>query len=307
MPISSALPSLRSQLLSTVLGSEEAVDLLLISLLARGHSLITGPPGIGKTTLAQTLVNSIGGSFKRVQFTPDLLPSDILGYSLCQPQTGEFNFIAGPVFANLLLADEINRGSPRTQSSLLEAMNERQVTTDGETRPLPDPFMVIATQNDSSSTGTFPLPEPQLDRFLLSIPMSLPDDDSQLSILKFHADQGEPAQISEIMPLEDLRELQKKSASVPVSDTLQRYLLSLCQTVRTILGNDHAVSTRATLALQRAAQASAMLDGLAHQEAVLPDHVQKIFPHVLRHRLLAEDTPEPEQLLLSALEQTPVP
>lgn len=300
----SALSPLRNQLLSTVLGSEEAVDLLLISLLARGHSLITGPPGIGKTTLAQTLANSIGGSFKRVQFTPDLLPSDILGYSLCQPQTGEFNFIAGPVFANLLLADEINRASPRTQSSLLEAMNERQVTTDGETRSLPDPFMVIATQNDSSSTGTFPLPEPQLDRFLLSIPMSLPGDDTQLSILKFHAEQGELAQISEVLPLEGLRELQKKSASLPVSDTLQRYLLSLCQTVRSILGNDHSVSTRATLALQRAAQASAILDD---QDAVLPDHVQKIFSHVLRHRLLAEDTPEPEQLLLSALDQTPVP
>lgn len=300
----SALSALRSQLLSTVLGSEEAVDLLLVSLLARGHSLITGPPGIGKTTLAQTLANSIGGSFKRVQFTPDLLPSDILGYSLCQPQTGEFNFIAGPVFANLLLADEINRASPRTQSSLLEAMNERQVTTDGETRPLPDPFMVVATQNDSSSTGTFPLPEPQLDRFLLSIPMSLPGDDTQLSILKFHAEQGELDQVSEVLSLGELRQLQQKSASLPVSDTLQRYLLSLCQTVRTILGNDHSVSTRATLALQRAAQASAVLDG---QEAVLPDHVQKIFPHVLRHRLLAEDTPEPEQLLLSALEQTPVP
>lgn len=300
----STLNALRDQLLGTVLGSAESVDLLLVSLLARGHALITGPPGIGKTTLAQTLATSLSGTFKRVQFTPDLLPSDILGYSLCRPQTGEFDFIAGPIFANLLLADEINRASPRTQSSLLEAMNERQVTIDGETRTLPDPFMVVATQNDTSSTGTFPLPEPQLDRFLLSIPMSLPDDTTQLEILKFHAHQSQLPQTQALFTLEALRLLQEKGARLPVSDTLQRYLLSLCQTVRTVLGNDHAVSTRATLALQRAAQGAALLDG---QDSVHPDHVQSMFPHVLRHRLLAEDTPEPDQLLLSALEQTPVP
>ncbi|MDB4311495.1 MoxR family ATPase, partial [bacterium] len=227
-----------------------------------------------------------------------------LGYNLCQPQTGEFTFIAGPVFANLMLADEINRASPRTQSSLLEAMNERQVTIDGETRPLPDPFMVVATQNDSSTTGTFPLPEPQLDRFLLSIPMSLPDDATQLSILRFHSEQRETKKGSAILSLEELRSLQNTTAAIPVSDTLQRYLLSLCQAVRTVLGNDHAVSTRATLALQRAAQATAVLDG---QDAVHPDHVQSVFAHVLRHRMLSEDTPDPENLLLSALEQTPVP
>ncbi|MEN8693243.1 MAG: AAA family ATPase [Akkermansiaceae bacterium] len=300
----STLNALRDQLLGTVLGSAESVDLLLVSLLARGHALITGPPGIGKTTLAQTLATSLSGTFKRVQFTPDLLPSDILGYNLCRPQTGEFDFIAGPIFANLLLADEINRASPRTQSSLLEAMNERQVTIDGETRALPDPFMVVATQNDTSSTGTFPLPEPQLDRFLLSIPMSLPDDTTQLEILKFHAHQSQLPQTQALFTLEALRLLQEKGARLPVSDTLQRYLLSLCQTVRTVLGNDHAVSTRATLALQRAAQGAALLDG---QDSVHPDHVQSMFPHVLRHRLLAEDTPEPDQLLLSALEQTPVP
>ncbi|MDA7519615.1 MoxR family ATPase [bacterium] len=302
--MSSPLSPLRDELLGTVLGSAEAVDLLLTALLAKGHALVTGPPGIGKTTLAQTLATSLSGAFKRVQFTPDLLPSDILGYNLCQPQTGEFTFIAGPVFANLMLADEINRASPRTQSSLLEAMNERQVTIDGETRPLPDPFMVVATQNDSSTTGTFPLPEPQLDRFLLSIPMSLPDDATQLSILRFHSEQRETKKGSAILSLEELRSLQNATAAIPVSDTLQRYLLSLCQAVRTVLGNDHAVSTRATLALQRAAQATAVLDG---QDAVHPDHVQSVFAHVLRHRMLSEDTPDPENLLLSALEQTPVP
>ena len=298
------LQALRQQLLSTVLGSDEAVDLLLTALLARGHALVTGPPGIGKTTLAHTLSTSLSGTFRRVQFTPDLLPSDILGYQLYRPQNGEFEFIAGPVFANLLLADEINRASPRTQSSLLEAMNERQVTIDGTTRELPDPFLVVATQNDTSSTGTFPLPEPQLDRFILSIPMRLPDDQTQLKILRYHSEKISTPALSPVMSLDQLRELQKKASHISVSDTLQRYLLELCQAVRSIIGQDHAVSTRATLALQRASQAAALLDD---QTAVLPDHVQKIFPHVLRHRLLSEDTPDADHLLSAALEQTPVP
>ncbi len=298
-----SLPKLRDQLLSTVLGSTDSVDLLITALLARGHALVTGPPGIGKTTLAHTLATSLSGSFRRVQFTPDLLPSDILGYNLYRQQSGEFEFIPGPVFANLLLADEINRASPRTQSSLLEAMNERQVTIDGETRELPDPFLVVATQNDTSSTGTFPLPEPQLDRFLLSIPMSLPDDQTQLEILRYHSEQPK-VEVEPVIDLDPLKSLQDQSATLPVSDTLQRYLLALCQAVRATLGQDHSVSTRATLALQRASQAAALLDG---RSEVHPDHVQNIFPFVLRHRLLAEETPDADSLLANALEQTPVP
>ncbi len=300
----SPLFSLRDQLLSTVLGSSEAVDLLLVALLGRGHALVTGPPGVGKTTLAHTLAESLSGSFRRVQFTPDLLPSDILGYNLYRQHNGEFDFIAGPVFANLLLADEINRASPRTQSSLLESMNERQVTIDGETRALPDPFLVVATQNDTSSTGTFPLPEPQLDRFLVSIPMGLPDDDTQLAILRHHADQTSFPEVPHILALEDLITLQQQVASLAVSDALQRYLLALCQGVRTTLGHDYAISTRATLALQRASQAAAVLEG---KNAVHPDHVQRVFPHVLRHRLLSEETANLDLLLQSALDQTPVP
>jgi len=298
------LKALRQKLLETVLGAQDAVDLLLTALLARGHTLVTGPPGIGKTTLAHTLATLLGGSYRRIQFTPDLLPSDILGYQLYRPQNGDFEFIAGPVFANLVLADEINRASPRTQSSLLEAMNERQVTIDGTTRELPDPFFVVATQNDTSSTGTFPLPEPQLDRFLISIPMGLPDDRTQLEILRYHAANLNKPNAEPILELNDLRALQDQASAIAVSDTLQRYLLSLCQTVRSLIGQDHAVSTRATLALQRASQAAALLD---RQTAVHPDHVQNIFPHVLRHRLLSEDTPDPDHLLQAALEQTPVP
>ncbi len=300
-----SLQTLRKTLNATILGSEQAADLLLTALLARGHALVTGPPGIGKTSLAFTLAASLGGIFKRLQFTPDLLPSDILGYNLYRQQNGEFDFVSGPVFSNLLLADEINRASPRTQSALLESMNERQVSIDGETKKLPDPFLVVATQNDTSTTGTFPLPEPQLDRFLLSIPMVLPPEDCQLDILKLHSN-GAPGQedLPCILRLVDLVNLQKQVAELPISDNLQRYLLALCQSARSLAGQDHAVSVRGTLALQAAARSYALLDG---QSAVHPDHVQAVFPHVLRHRLLTEDTLDPDPVLHASLDQTPVP
>jgi len=182
MPLTK-LHTLRERLSEVVLGSEQAGELLLTALLANGHALIEGAPGVGKTSLAQCLASGIGGVFKRIQFTPDLLPSDILGYHLYKQHSGDFEFVAGPVFSNLLLADEINRTSPRVQSALLEAMNEGQVSIDGSTHLLEKPFLVVATQNVTSSTGTFPLPEPQLDRFLLSIPMSLPDVTVQRKIL----------------------------------------------------------------------------------------------------------------------------
>ena len=300
-----ALQILRTKLNATILGSEESADLLLTALLARGHALVTGPPGIGKTTLAHTLATSLGGTFKRLQFTPDLLPSDIIGYNLYRQQNGDFDFISGPVFSNLLLADEINRASPRTQSALLESMNEGQVSIDGETKPLPDPFLVVATQNDTSTTGTFPLPEPQLDRFLLSIPMTLPNEETQLDILKLHANGAlGDTDLSCILSLDKLTALQAEVAQLPISDTLQRYLLALCQSTRSLVGQDHAVSVRGTLALQAAARSYALLDG---QAAVHPDHVQAVFPHVLRHRLLTDDSPDPEPLLNAALAQTPVP
>ncbi len=300
-----SLQTLRQSLNDTILGSRQAADLLLTALLARGHALVTGPPGIGKTSLASTLAASLGGIFKRLQFTPDLLPSDILGYNLYRQQSGEFEFVSGPVFSNLLLADEINRASPRTQSALLESMNERQVSIDGETKKLPDPFLVVATQNDTSSTGTFPLPEPQLDRFLLSIPMVLPPEDCQLDILRLHGT-GTPDQenLPCILPLGDLVTLQGQVAELPISDNLQRYLLALCQSARSLAGQDHAVSVRGTLALQAAARSYALLDG---QSAVHPDHVQAVFPHVLRHRLLTDDTLDPEPILQTSLTQTPVP
>ena len=301
-----ALQSLQDRLTATVLGSHEAARLLLTALLARGHVLIEGAPGIGKTTLAHTLASSIGGVFKRVQFTPDLLPADLLGFSLYRMDRGEFEFIPGPVFANCLLADEINRASPRVQSALLESMNEGRVTLDGVTRELPDPFLVIATRNDTDSTGTFPLPEPQLDRFLLSIPMNLPDATVQSRILIAHA-RGEIPVSDGSEPLlapGEIQTLRQQVAALPVSEAVADYITALCETLRRLSGSGHSVSIRASLAILQAARATAFLDEAA---AIHPDHVQEVFPAVMRHRAGIEETEDPSRRLAEALERTPVP
>lgn len=299
------LHQLGDRLTRAVLGSEQAGNLLLIALLAKGHALIEGAPGVGKTSLAQTLANGIGGTFKRIQFTPDLLPSDILGYHLYKQHNGDFEFVPGPVFSNLLLADEINRTSPRVQSALLESMNEGQVSIDGSTRELEKPFLVVATQNITSSTGTFPLPEPQLDRFLLSIPMSLPDTETQCQILNAHAAGEVNGSLRDpLLEPDDIMDLQTKALALPISPALNGYIISLCESVRRAAGGNHTVSVRASLALMRAAQAAAFLDG---QAAVHPDHVQEVFPHVLRHRLLPDDGSSPDPILLAVLKETVVP
>ena len=303
---SDALKPLLRHLAETVIGAEEPARMLLTALLADGHVLIEGAPGIGKTTLAHTLATSMGGSFKRVQFTPDLLPSDLLGYNLYRSAKGEFEFIPGPVFANCLLADEINRTSPRVQSALLESMNEGKVTIDGVTRDLPRPFMVIATQNDTHTAGTFPLPEPQLDRFLLSLEMTLPDADRQTEILLSHASRansGEPAPgIS--LSRETILELQAHAARVAVSPAIAKYITALCEALRELAGSSQSVSIRASLAILRAARANAFLESAP---AVYPDHVQAIFPAVMRHRILTDESFDPLELIGIALAKTPIP
>jgi MoxR-like ATPase len=301
-----ALKPLLRHLSETVIGAEEPARMLLTALLADGHVLIEGAPGIGKTTLAHTLATSMGGSFKRVQFTPDLLPSDLLGYNLYRSVKGEFEFIPGPVFANCLLADEINRTSPRVQSALLESMNEGKVTIDGVTRDLPRPFMVIATQNDTHTAGTFPLPEPQLDRFLLSLEMTLPDAERQTEILLSHASRatsGEPApDIS--LSRETILELQSQAARVAVSPAIAKYITALCETLRQLAGSSQSVSIRASLAILRAARANAFLESAP---AVYPDHVQAIFPAVMRHRILTDESFDPLELIGIALAKTVIP
>ena len=299
------LSPLLRHLSETVIGSEEASRLLLTALLGNGHVLIEGAPGIGKTMLAHTLASSMGGVFKRVQFTPDLLPSDLLGYNLYRSATGGFEFIPGPVFSNCLLADEINRTSPRVQSALLESMNEGRVTIDGITRDLPRPFMVIATQNDTHSTGTFPLPEPQLDRFLLSLQMTLPDAVKQTEILLSHAARGAEPEIAPHFDLdgETILSLQRKAAELPVSLAVAKYITSLCEVLRRLSGSDESVSVRASLAILRAARANAFLESAP---AVYPDHVQAVFPAVMRHRILSEQDFDPLELIGMALAKTAV-
>lgn len=289
-----SLDQLRQRLTDTVLGAEEPAFFLTAALLAGGHVLIQGAPGIGKTSLAKALADNIGGTFRRIQFTPDLLPADILGYSMFNQATHEFEFVEGPIFSNLVLADEINRTSPRIQSALLECMNEGQVSIDGQTRDLGRPFTVIATQNNRYAAGTFPLPEPQLDRFLVSVEMRLPEAGTQAEILKLHAQQNgsEPSTNSDsssdevILPVSEIPELQDRVLKVPVSDPVCHYMVTLCDAARRHRQISNDLSARASIALMRAAQAAAFLAG---HDAVFPDDVKRVAKAVLAHRFSPAD------------------
>lgn len=303
------LALLHQRLTSTVLGAEEEAYWLIVALLAHGHVLIQGAPGIGKTTLAQTLASGIDGRFKRVQFTPDLLPSDILGYSLFHQGRGEFQFIPGPVFANIVLADEINRTNPRIQSALLECMNERQVTIDGVTRPLAAPFLVMATQNTLYATGTFPLPEPQLDRFLISLTPPSPDVRLLGEILAQHAARPVPVAMPPLLTAAEVSTLQAEVLRVPAAEAVTGYIAALAQAVKKHEGLRSGLSPRAAIALLRAAQAVAWLEGHA---AVHPDDVKRAVLPVWQHRLPARETGEAggtttRQWLEHLLKVVPVP
>ncbi len=270
-----------------ILGKQRELRLALTCLIARGHLLIEDVPGVGKTTLAQVLARLMGLQFQRIQFTSDLLPADILGVSIFDRETSAFRFHPGPVFAQLILADEINRATPKTQSALLEAMEERQVTADGETFPLSEPFFVIATQNPAHQIGTFPLPESQLDRFLLRMHLGYPDRKAERALL-----QGEDRRIllerqAPVSRPEEILELQMAAQEVHVADALIDYLQALLGATRSNPELAAGLSPRAGLGLLAAARAWALLDGRDH---VLPEDVQTLFPHVAAHRLhLAAD------------------
>ncbi|MDD9936479.1 MAG: MoxR family ATPase [Myxococcales bacterium] len=273
----------RGALGQVIRGKEEAIDRVLIAVLAGGHVLLEDVPGVGKTTLAKSLARTLGLDFARVQFTPDLLPTDILGMNVLDPRDGSFAFHPGPIFTHLLLADEINRASPRTQSALLEAMNEGQVTLDSETRALPQPFFVVATQNPVDYQGTYPLPEAQLDRFLLRVSLGYPEAGDELDIL-FDRQRDDPlASLEPALDATALLDLQRAVREVTVTRDVGRYLLGIVHATRAHPDLDMGASPRAALALFRACQARALLDG---RDWAGPGDVQAMAGPVLEHRMM---------------------
>ncbi len=268
---------------SAVLGKPTAVRLSVVTLLAGGHILLEDAPGLGKTSLARALAKSLGCGFTRMQFTPDLLPSDILGGNIYRPGTGDFEFRPGPIFTNVLLADEINRTTPRTQSALLEAMSERQVSIEGTTHRLPDPFLVIATQNPFEFEGTYPLPENQLDRFMMCLSLGYPDRKSELEILNRHRD-GQPVDaLAAAATPEQVLNLQRKVQGIRFDASLAEYLLQIVEKTRVNNELTLGVSTRGALTWYRAAQAMALV---ADRDYVIPDDIKETAIPVLAHRVV---------------------
>lgn len=277
------IEQLKANLARTIVGKADAIRLVLVALLAGGHALLEDVPGVGKTLLAKSLARSIDGRFGRIQCTPDLLPTDITGTNIWNQGTREFEFLPGPVFANILLADEINRATPRTQSALLEVMEERQVTVDGVSRRVPQPFFVIATQNPVEYQGTFPLPEAQMDRFVLSLSLGYPTEEEELQMLQRHQDGMMVEELKPCITSDQVLELRRLCNQIKIDPSLQKYIINLVRASRESEEVSLGVSPRGTVALQRTAQALAFLEG---REYVIPDDVKYLAPHVLAHRLI---------------------
>lgn len=292
-----------------IVGKTQTVELLLVALLTQGHVLIEDVPGLGKTTLAKALARSLGVLFQRVQFTPDLLPTDITGVSVFNQKTGDFQFRPGPIMANILLADEINRAGPRTQSALLEAMEERQVTVDSVTRGLPRPFLVVATQNPIELEGTFPLPEAQLDRFLVRISLGYPSADEERDILRRFRESDPLADLKPVASGEEVVNLGQACRAVYVSEAIESYILKLTHATREDSAIALGASPRGSLALYRTSQALAAIRGRAF---VIPDDVQALIAPVLAHRILPSSQSRLRgkavaDILKSVAERVPVP
>ena len=279
------LQALRRNVESVLLGKADSVRQVLVALLGRGHVLLEDVPGVGKTILSRAIARSIDCTFSRIQLTPDLLPSDILGVSVYDSATGEFAFKRGPIFANLVLVDEINRTTPRTQSALLEAMNESQVSTDGVTHTLGPPFMVLATQNPYDFEGTYFLPENQLDRFMLRVRIGYPDRPTEREILRTQPAQRRLMELEPVMDTRELLSLQDAVDAVRMEDALLEYVLSIAEATRRREELAIGLSPRGSLALAQAGRASALLDG---RDYVVPDDVKQLAPGVCAHRLVAQ-------------------
>jgi len=292
-----------------IVGKRRSIELLLVALLADGHVLLEDVPGLGKTVIAKSLARSIGGIFRRIQFTPDLLPADVTGFNVYDQRTGQFTYQPGPVMTNILLADEINRTIPRTQSSLLESMEERQVTVDGKTYPLPQPFFVMATQNPIELEGTFPLPEAEVDRFLLRIGLGYPDRDEEIAILeRFQEDDPLPG-LEAVTTPDQLFALQQARKKIRISRPVRQYIVDIVRATRDNAALRLGASPRGSLALMRAGQALAALRG---REYVLPDDIKYLVGPVLLHRLIIKGEERlrgetPAHFLEESMSQIPVP
>jgi MoxR-like ATPase len=304
------LARLRDNIAAVFLGKPDAIQMTLITLLAEGHLLLEDVPGVGKTLLAKAIARSLTCGFNRIQFTPDLLPSDLLGTSIYHQGTAAFVFQPGPVFTNVVLADEINRATPRTQSALLEAMSDRQVTVDGQTRALGPPFFVLGTQNPYEFEGTYPLPESQLDRFLMRLHIGYPDREAEKRILTGHR-AGEPIdQLQPVLSPPEVLALQQSVRQIRVDDSLANYLLEIVNTTRSHRNLYLGASTRAALALYRAAQARALVEG---RDYVVPDDVKVLAVPVLAHRILPKSAQpggsaeHAEEIVRGIVEQVVIP
>jgi MoxR-like ATPase len=274
---------LRQNIGTVIFGKDDVIRLVVVGLIARGHILIEDVPGIGKTTLANVLAKSVNCSFQRIQFTSDLLPNDILGVSIYNPKDGDFKFQKGPIFANVVLADEINRTTPKTQSSLLEAMNDKQVSLDSTTYPLPEPFIVIATQNPIEHYGTFPLPESQLDRFMLRINIGYPDNAEEKKMVRSKRDGNPVSTVHPVLSAEEVVQLQNEADAIPVEDSLMDYIMEIVEATRHSDLVQLGVSPRGTLALVKLSQANAMVEG---RDYVIPDDIKMLAVPALAHRII---------------------
>jgi MoxR-like ATPase len=281
--VQNAARRLADNIAKVVVGKDAVVELLLVSLFCEGHVLLEDVPGIGKTLLAKSLARSLGGEFHRIQFTPDLLPSDITGVSIYNQRTQEFEFHPGPVFTNVLLGDEINRATPRTQSALLESMEERQSTAEGETRPLPRPFIVLATQNPIELEGTFPLPEAQLDRFLMRLTLGYPTVEEERQILRRFRNADPLVELQPVIDLQEVVLLQQACRNVFVSEAVEEYIVAITHASRRHPAVELGASPRGSLALYHTSQALAAIRG---RDFVLPDDVKYLAPCTLAHRLV---------------------
>ncbi|MEW5868819.1 MAG: MoxR family ATPase [Chloroflexota bacterium] len=307
--IAEAARRLRENVQKVIVGKDEVIDLALVAVLCEGHALLEDVPGIGKTTLARALAASLGCSFRRIQFTPDLLPSDVTGLNWYNQKKQEFEYRPGPVMSQVVLADEINRATPRTQSALLEAMQERQVTVDGITRPLPRPFLVMATQNPVELEGTFPLPEAQIDRFLLRIAIGYPSEAEENAILERFRLSDPLPNLQMVTTAEEMVALIEQRRQVRVEDSVRNYIVQVARATRKHQEIELGASPRATLALYQSAQALAAIDG---RDYVMPDDVKQMAPHVLTHRMMMSPQAQlrgrkPEELVASIVDTVAVP